>query len=159
MNDTPPVIKYSWEEVRQMSGRVASLVKESGFVPDVLIGITVGGLVPLAIIAKDLQIKTVRTISASSYSGHKQHSLAVHNMPAEDFSGKKILLIDELADTCVTIGHIRDRLLKEHSGAEVKTAALVVNTEHAQFEPDFVAEHDAGWFVFPWEEADFPQYF
>ena len=43
---------FSWEDISTLSEELALKIKASGFAPDYLVGITVGGLIPLGLFAK-----------------------------------------------------------------------------------------------------------
>lgn len=143
--------KLSWAEVHKYSKSLARAVQKSGFRPDCLVGITVGGLVPLALVADALKTKDVATISARSYDKKRQGKLLVTALPKIDLRGKRVLLIDEIADRGTTLRHLSTLLKRRFKTKEVKTAVLVVNTEHCEFKPDFYVLGTHVWIVFPWD--------
>ena len=134
--------------------------KASGFKPDYIIGITTGGLIPLYFLVKKLNIDNILTVSASSYEKEKQKELEITYLPDKDLSNKKVLLVDEIVETGVSLKGVSDALIKRCNIGELKTATLAVNEDKCKFFPDFYVMSVYGeWLVFPWEKEDFPEYF
>lgn len=146
-------LKLSWEDIEMLAAQLAREVKVSGFKPDYIVGIAMGGLVPLALVAEKLKIQNAATISARSYDEKtkKRGKLVISHVPRLKASGKKILLIDEIADTGETFRDV-SKVLKEKCGStHIKTAAIVVNTTRCRFPPDFSVMNVDRWVVFPWD--------
>ncbi len=78
-----------------------------------------GGLVPAAIVARELGIRVIETVCISSY-GHdnKQGALQVLKGIAADVAngdgGEKVLVIDDLVDTGATAKLVREMMPKAH---------------------------------------------
>ncbi len=144
--------KLSWEQVAELSKKLAETIKRSVFEPDYLIGITVGGLIPLGLLAEELDIRNILTVSVSSYDGKEQRELEVTYLPNIDLTGKKILLIDEVSETGQTLKYMAALLKEKYKPSELRTATLVTNTKESKFQPDFCALETEEWLIFPWEK-------
>lgn len=144
--------KLSWEQTAELSKKLATTIKESEFEPDYLVGITVGGLIPLGLLAEELDIRNILTVSASSYEGKEQRELEVKYLPNIDLAGKRILLIDEVSETGQTLQHIASLLKEKYQPSELRTATLVVNVKESKFYPDFYSLEAHDWIIFPWEK-------
>lgn len=142
----------SWKEVDGLAKTLANKITASGFTPECLIGITVGGLVPLALLAKKINIRNTITISAESYEDTKQKKLSITYLPKINLRNKKVLLVDDIADTGNTLREISHILTKRYKARELKTAVFVVNKDHCTFKPDFSVLKEVRWVVFPWEK-------
>src|SRR3989338_3448070 len=144
---------FSWEDISTLSEELALKIKASGFAPDYLVGITVGGLIPLGLLAKKFNTNAVVTVSASSYSdaNKKMGKPTVWNLPALDLSGKKVLLIDEIAETGETLEVVKGELIEKCSARLIKTAVLGINKTKCTITPDFYVFSEDTWIVFPWE--------
>jgi len=142
----------SWKEIDTIAEKLVQKIKKGRFAPDYLIGITVGGLVPLALIAKKLDIRNTVTVSAVSYEGTKQKKLSITYLPKINLRNKKILLVDDIADTGNTLKEISRILIKRYGVKKVKTAVFVVNKNHCAYKPDFYVIEETRWIVFPWEK-------
>lgn len=142
----------SWNEVEKSAQELADKIKASNFEPDYLIGIAIGGLIPLGLLAKKLDINDIATITVSSYDGRDKKELEITYLPKIDLSNKKVLLVDEIAETGETLKQICDILTGQYGVKELKTATLGINKEKCKFRPDFAALEANDWIVFPWEE-------
>jgi len=152
--------KLSWEDVEKAIDELADKIEASGFKPDYIVGVTTGGLIPLSLLAKKLQIDKILTVSASSYEKDKQKELKITYLPEIDLSNKKILLVDEIAETGTSLKGITQAITDKYKLKELKTATLGVNKDKCTFWPDFYVIVEQGdWVVFPWEKENFPEYF
>ncbi len=152
--------KLSWAEVEEAVEKLADKIKASGFKPDYIIGVTTGGLIPLSLLSKKLNIEKILTASASSYDKHEQKELTITYLPKIDLKNQKVLLVDEIADTGTTLKKISEIMVGQYKVAELKTATLGANKDKYTFWPDFsVVVEQGDWVIFPWEKEDFPEYF
>lgn len=155
--------KLSWDEIENITDELASKIKASGFKPDYLVGITNGGLIPLYFLVKKLDIDNVLTVSARSYEKDKQKELKITYLPEIDLKGKNLLLVDEIADTGASLKGLTEAMISKYEPREIKVATLV-RKEKCKFHPDFCSDSHTSvkqdeWVVFPWEKAEFPEYF
>jgi xanthine phosphoribosyltransferase len=83
-----------------------------------VIGITRGGLVPAAIVARELGIRVVESVSIASYDYDKQGEIQVLKPIAPEIvakdGGKGVLIVDDLVDTGATARVVREILPKAH---------------------------------------------
>ena len=134
----------SWEELhrdtRALAWRLADLGEWKG-----IVAITRGGLVPAAIIARELEIRVIDTICIASYEGQDQGDLAV--LKAVDLgSGAGWLLVDDLVDTGATAKLARQLVPDAHCAAVYAKPAGRPSVD------TFVTEVSQDtWIVFPWD--------
>lgn len=147
------MLHLSFIDVKEGAITVANRVHESGYAPDYVIGITVGGLIPLALIAKELETQNVGTISASSYEGSERKGLTIRALPGIDLKDQSILLVDDISDTGETLREISKLLKDRYAVREVKTAVVVIRKDKDTYRPDFHAIESDEWVVFPWEKG------
>jgi xanthine phosphoribosyltransferase len=118
-----------------------------------IVALTRGGLVPAAIIAREMEIRIVDTLCISSYDDQKQGALEVLKIPeqASNANGIGWLLIDDLVDTGTTAKEARKVLPKAHfATVYAKPKGLPhVNTFTHEVAQDV-------WVFFPWDTE--PQY-
>ncbi len=104
----------SWEELHRDTRILCQALIDSGRSWRGLIAITRGGLIPAAIVARELDIRLVDTVCAVSYAGEEGRNqtddVRVLKQPAGDGDG--MLLIDDLVDTGQTASVIRKMLPK-----------------------------------------------
>jgi uncharacterized protein len=145
----------SWDEVESAAEELANRIKESKFDPDCLIGVTTGGLFPLALLATRIKGKSIFTVTAKKVKDGDKETVTIANVPSFDLSGKAVLLIDEIAQSGETLNKMADAIKKECGVGILKTAALAANSDVCEFWPDYyVLEEEGDWIVFPWENGD-----
>ena len=113
-----------------------------------IIAITRGGLVPAAIIARELEIRVIDTISVASYDEKAQGELQVLKPTQDVADGEGWLIIDDLVDTGKTARAIRDLLPAAHF------ATVYAKPEGRPLVDSFVTEVSQDtWIYFPWDLA------
>jgi len=143
----------SWDKAYRLGRKIARKIRASGFVPDIVIGIARGGLVPARILCDLLNQKDLISIQTEHWGIASLHGTARIKFPLPeqiDISGKKILIVDDVVDTGDSYHVILDHI-NMRSPAEVKTAVLQYKT-CSTFVPDYWGEkHDAWkWIIYPW---------
>ena len=143
----------SWDKAYRLGRKIARKIKKSGFIPDLVIGVARGGLVPARIVCDFLHQKDLASMKVEHWGIAATNGTARIKFPLPeeiDISGKRILVVDDVADTGDTY-HIILAHLNERSPAEVRTAVLQYKT-CSTFVPDYWGEkHDAWkWIIYPW---------
>ncbi len=141
----------SWDEAYRLAKILARKIKSSGFKPDLVIGIARGGLVPSRILCDFLLQKDLASIKVEHWGIAETLGKAKIKFPLSiDISGKKILIVDDVADTgdtySVTVDYVNSL-----NPAEVRTAALQYKT-CSTFIPDYWSEKqdEWKWIIYPW---------
>ena len=116
-----------------------------------VVAITRGGLVPAAIIARELGVRTIETVCIASYHEYKdQGQLQVikgidDTLAAED-GGEGVLVIDDLTDTGATARKVREMLPNAH------IATVYAKPQGRDLADTFVTEVSQDtWIYFPWD--------
>ena len=83
-----------------------------------VVAVTRGGLVPAAVVARELGIRVVETVGVASYDYDKQGEIQVLKEISKTVSGtdggKGVLIVDDLVDTGATAKVVREMLPKAH---------------------------------------------
>src|ERR687898_3293618 len=92
----------SWDQFHRDSRALAwRLAAEGPF--EAVVAVTRGGLVPAAIVARELGIRVIETVCIASYDYDKQGELEVLKRVGENIAsldgGAKVLIVDDLVDT------------------------------------------------------------
>ena len=108
----------SWDQFHRDARALAWRLASSGPF-NAIVAITRGGLVPAAIVARELEVRVIETVSIASYHDYKtQGGLKVLKTIAPDVAnlndGAKILIVDDLVDTGATAKLVREMLPKAH---------------------------------------------
>ncbi|QGR20367.1 phosphoribosyltransferase [Stygiolobus azoricus] len=149
-----PVKVVTWDEVVELSTRLAEIIKEDKYQPDVIIAIARGGLVPARIIADVLGVIDVLSIKVEHWVETASHTpQAKVKYPYKlDLSGKKTLIVDDITDTGDSVELAKKYVSENFSPAVIKTATMQYIKPVAKVKPDYVASivEDWTWFMYPW---------
>lgn len=152
MNEAQKVFPVSWDQFHRDARALAWRLNAAGPFT-ALVCITRGGLVPAAIVARELGVRIIETVCIVSYDDEKrQGELQVLKGVAEQVAklgdGAGILVIDDLVDTGATARLVRDMLPGAHF-ATVYAKPLgrpLVDTFITEVSQDT-------WIYFPWDTA------
>ena len=140
----------SWDQfhrdVRALSWRLAAMKDRWTSI----VCITRGGLVPAAIISRELGIRVIETVSVASYHDYaNQGDLKVLKGIAPEIladEGETCLIIDDLTDTGKTAEVVRRMLPKAHF------ATVYAKPKGRPLVDTFVTEVSQDtWIYFPWD--------
>ena len=144
----------SWDQLhrdaRALAWRLDGKSPEADDAWKAVIAITRGGMAPAMIIARELDIRLVDTISIKSYSHQTQTEAKVIKAPdIERFGdGEGVLIIDDLVDTGRTLEVVRALLPKAH------IATVYAKPMGRPQVDSFVTEVSQDtWIFFPWDLA------
>jgi len=144
-----------WNDVEVMCKAVHEEAVKDTFNPDLIIGLSRGGLIPLGLLAgeKMFDQRNTLSIAVSSYDRTKQGNitllLPVHTENLRDY--KSVLVVDDLIDSGKTMAFVVALLKKDLPEATIKTAVLFYKPANTTMTPDYYASETADWIVFPWE--------
>ena len=113
-----------------------------------MVAITRGGLIPSAIIARELDCRLIETVSVVTYDEEARGQPRVVKPPqaALDSQGEGWLLIDDLVDTGTTARVVRAMLPKAYF------ATVYAKPEGKQTVDAFITEVSQDtWILFPWD--------
>jgi xanthine phosphoribosyltransferase len=117
-----------------------------------IVSVTRGGLVPAAIVARELGIRLIETVCVSSYNHTTQGELRILKTVAESVvalgggEGRGVLIVDDLVDTGKTAKMVRDILPKAHF------ATVYAKPMGRPMVDTFITEVSQDtWIYFPWD--------
>ena len=115
-----------------------------------IVCITRGGLVPAAIISRELGIRVIETVSVASYHDYtSQGELAVLKEISPKLvenDGEGVLIVDDLTDTGKTAAVVRAMIPKAHF------AAVYAKPKGVPLIDTYVTEVSQDtWIYFPWD--------
>ena len=135
----------SWEELHRTSKALAWRLLELGPFEGI-VAVTRGGLVPAAIVARELEIRLIETACISSYHGSEQGRLDVLKGAPSAGSGKGWLIVDDLVDTGETAKALRAMMPDAHF------ATVYAKPNGRPLVDTFVTEVSQDtWIFFPWD--------
>jgi xanthine phosphoribosyltransferase len=143
----------SWDQIHRDARALAWRLDGKG--PDngawkAVVGITRGGLVPAMIVARELDIRVVDTISVKSYNHQERAEAKVIKAPQADVmgDGTDVLIVDDLVDTGKTLELVRALYPKAHF------ATVYAKPQGRPMVETFITEVSQDtWIFFPWDMA------
>lgn len=136
--------KVSWDQLHKDSKTLARELAAKGPFSSI-IAVTRGGLVPAAVIARELDIRLVDTLCISSYDWQAQTD-GCTVLKGVAGTGKDCLVIDDLVDTGKTARMVRQLLPDAHF------ATVYVKPEGKSLVDTFIGEvSQSTWILFPWD--------
>lgn len=140
----------SWDQFHRDARALAWRLAASGPFES-LVCITRGGLVPAAIIARELEIRMIDTVCIASYHNYKDQGglkviKGIDSVIVGTDGGKGVLIVDDLVDTGKTARVVRDMLPKAHF------ATVYAKPQGRPLVDTFVTEVSQDtWIYFPWD--------
>jgi len=153
----------TYEDVHRQCAKLAADIGADGWEPEVIVAIASGGFIPARILKTYLK-KNIYVVGLQRYDD--EH--AVRAVPLKiqwidevekKLTGKRVLLVDEVDDTRVTLGFCLTELFR-HQPAEIRVAVLHqkdkpkeavfppgVKVYQAELLPDL-------WIKYPWDATD-----
>jgi xanthine phosphoribosyltransferase len=133
----------SWDELHRHSRALAWRLLDRGPWKGI-VAVTRGGLVPAAIVARELDLRLVDTVCVASYDDREQGPVEILKGVSGDGAG--FLLIDDLVDTGRTAEVVRRMLPKAHF------ATVYAKPKGRPLVDSFVTEVSQDtWILFPWD--------
>ncbi|MEO0329125.1 MAG: xanthine phosphoribosyltransferase [Pseudomonadota bacterium] len=145
----------SWDQFhrdsRALAWRLAGISEKNGEWK-AIISITRGGLVPAAIVARELGVRKIETVCIASYHEYsEQGELIVLKRISDELlnetnGGEMVLVIDDLADTGATARKVREMLPNSH------IATVYAKPSGKPTVDSYVTEVSQDtWIYFPWD--------
>jgi xanthine phosphoribosyltransferase len=144
-------IFVSWDQFHRDARALARRLAEVGPFA-AIVCITRGGLVPAAIVARELGIRVIETVCVASYDHVTQGELRLLKTIASEIvalgggRGKGVLIVDDLVDTGTTAKLVRGLLPEAHF------AAIYAKPMGRPQVDTFITEVPQDtWIFFPWD--------
>lgn len=143
------VFPVSWDELHRNARALAWRLAERGPFEGI-VAITRGGLVPAAIVARELDVRLIDTVCITSYKADNQRG-ELNVIKAATGDGTGMLIVDDLVDTGHTAKLVRQMLPKAHF------ATIYAKPAGRPMVDSYVTEVSQDtWILFPWDME--PQY-
>ena len=140
-----------WNYFYNLAKKVADKINNSGYKPEIIVGLARGGWVLARVLCDFVGVKDLVSVKVEHWgvtatpdgTAKLKHELNV------DITGKKVLIVDDITDTGDSMKVTLD-YIKTLNPAQIKTATLQHLT-CAKFEADYVGETLPWvWVTFPW---------
>ncbi len=141
----------SWDQFHRDARALAWRLADAGPF-EAVVCVTRGGLVPAAIVARELGIRLIDTVCVTSYDHTKQGPPQLLKQVSPSVAavgggrGKGVLIVDDLVDTGRTARIVRDQLPEAHF------AAVYAKPMGRPLVDTFITEVSQDtWIYFPWD--------
>lgn len=147
-------LPLSWDEAYEMAIKLSEKIRASNFIPDVIIGISRGGLVVARMLSDLLDVDSVGSVRIKFYRqvGKTMDKPIVSQPVNIRIENKRVLLCDDVSDTGVSLKVAYEHLL-ERKPEIIKTATLHYKPRTI-FVPDYHVEVTSKWIIYPWERRE-----
>lgn len=141
----------TWEVFGEASRNLSEQIVESGWFPDLIVGVARGGLIPAGAIGYAIGVKAMGAINVEFYTDIGQTLdepvILSPQLDTDSLKGKKVLVVDDVADSGKTLDLVVN-LLKET--ADDVRSAVIYTKPKTIFEPDFSWKKTDQWINFAW---------
>ncbi|HJQ60857.1 MAG TPA: xanthine phosphoribosyltransferase [Vineibacter sp.] len=138
----------SWAELHRdakaLAWRLADLGPFKG-----LVAVTRGGLVPAAIVARELNVRLIDTVCCSTYEKTRRGGKVevLKGTQASQDKGVDWLIVDDLVDTGITAERVREMMPQAHF------ATVYAKPAGKPMVDTFITEVSQDtWILFPWDQ-------
>jgi uncharacterized protein len=144
----------TWNQIYEMLLGQAQKILIQNYLPDTVIGISRGGIIPARILADLLETSEFATIQIKFYVDINQTKAepTLKQPLTTNVAGKKVLLVDDIADSGESLKLAKTHL-QEQGVSEVKTATLYQKPQSITT-PDFYEKQTTNWVIFPWDTKE-----
>jgi len=149
--DPAKIFPVSWDQFHRDSRALAWRLSGAGPF-EAIVCITRGGLVPAAIVARELGIRVIETVCVASYDHTRQADVKILKDVAASViahgggEGAGVLIVDDLVDTGQTAKAVRGILPRAHF------AAVYAKPMGRPMVDTFITEVSQDtWIYFPWD--------
>ncbi|EEH64435.1 phosphoribosyl transferase domain protein [Gleimia coleocanis DSM 15436] len=161
-SDKAPIREnLDWPTFGQAMRDVTQEIVNTGWVPDLIVAIARGGLLPAGAISYAMGVKAIGTMNVEFYTDvHETLPEPVLLPPLMDVSaleGKKVLVVDDVADSGKTLKMVMELIAEKglslDGGASVKVdakCAVIYKKPQSVIDPDFTWKETDLWINFPW---------
>ncbi len=135
----------TWDQLHRDARALAWRMMERGPWRGI-VAITRGGLIPAAIVARELDLRLIETVCVETYDEEEMGEARVTKLPAAAGDGTGFLIIDDLVDTGSTARAVRLLLPKAHF------ATVYAKPAGKEMVDTFITEvSQTTWIMFPWD--------
>lgn len=147
--------RYRWEDIENGVHKLVREILESGYQPSIVIGISKGGVIIASLIADMLNLPVDLMQVMHWGFGKAGDQLVIKYRPSLSIADNHVLLVDDVADTGMTLMTAKDELLRL-GARSVRTAVLDYKAVSSRYVPDYYAYKWTRWvyIIYPWENFE-----
>lgn len=141
----------SWDELHLHILKLSRLIRESGYKPDIIVGIARGGWIVARLLSDLLDVPDIASIRIEFYKdiAETSRSPIITQPVSTSVRGKRVLVADDVSDTGSSLNAAVKHLIDE--GADEIRVATVHVKPWTTFIPDYFVVKTDAWIIYPWE--------
>lgn len=144
----------SWEDIERLTARLAVEVRGRGFKPDIIVGVSRGGLAPTRILSDFLDVRDVIILGVAFYEeiGRTGSEPVITHPLSRGIRGKRVILLDDVSDTGGSLA-----IAKRHVESLGPSEMLVCTLHRKPWstcDPDIFIEETDRWIIYGWEKLE-----
>ena len=143
-------LNYTWDQQFKDTETICSQIEKDEFQPNVIVGISRGGLIPGVMMSHKLNVPFKPVHASTRDFPHWENYLP---RPTD----KKILIVDDICDSGETFAKYYNYHQTEFSFPfKLRTACLHYKPQTSSFQPTLWANQWSSndWIIYPWERKD-----
>ncbi|MBN9645169.1 phosphoribosyltransferase [Corynebacterium mendelii] len=142
----------TWDRFGSATRELAQTIVDSDFEPEIIIAVARGGLVPAGALSYAMGVKLADTMNVEFYTDVEETLpdpvLLAPMLDMSEISDKKLLVVDDVADSGRTLALVLE-ILKKAGAGDVRSAVLYAKSRSV-VDPDYIWNRTDDWIVFPW---------
>ncbi len=141
----------TWNQIYSMLLNLAEKIRKAKFKPHIIVGVSRGGWPPARVLSDLLDNPNLANVRAEFYLGiaETKGDPTLTQPVSMKVEGKKVLIVDEIADTGKSLKLIKKHIIEE--GAVETKIATIYYKPWSTVKPDYYEKETSSWVVFPWE--------
>lgn len=150
----------TWQGFGDACRQIAQQIADSGWMPDLIVAIARGGMLPAGAISYALGVKANGAINVEFYTGvgktMAEPEILEPYMDISSLEGKRILIVDDVADSGKTLKLIMDLISEKGlsmggDSAKVDARSATIYLKPTSIiKPDYIFKQTDKWINFPW---------
>jgi len=144
----------SWDEIYELLLSLAMRIRETGYVPEVIVGVSRGGWPPARVMSDLLENQNLANMKVVFYKdiGVRNRAPVITQPVTSEVTGKRVLVVDDVADSGLSLREV-SKHLKRKGARDIKVCTIYLKPKSV-FTPDFYARKTTKWVIFPWERLE-----
>lgn len=144
----------TWDDVVFWCKELAKKIRSSGFKPDVIVAIARGGFAPARLLCDYLDVVDLLSIKVEHWieTGKHKEEATIKYPFDYDFSDKKVLIVDDIADTGKSIIVAKRHILEMCKPSDLRVATMQLIPSTSLIVPDYYVDEvkEWTWYMYPW---------
>ena len=150
----------TWQGFGDACRQIAQQIADSGWMPDLIVAIARGGMLPAGAISYALGVKANGAINVEFYTGvgktMAEPEILEPYMDISSLEGKRVLIVDDVADSGKTLKLIMDLISEKGlsmggDSAKVDARSATIYLKPTSIiKPDYIFKQTNKWINFPW---------